>query len=171
MGGISVLVLLGIGGTILMILLGIILLLIIKLLIEYIFESIFIYNQCKKLKYKYPILSWIPIYNKIRLGKIADKNNVGIALFVLDIILTSLSIFIYRNLVYLTEDMVVLILQAIFVLILLCFILNMYLSHNIIKKATPKFAVLLNILNIFTFGFLRPIVLFIIRNNEKINVK
>lgn len=47
------------------------------------------------------------------------------------------------------------------------FILDIVVSHKIYINVTPKYGDILTVLSVLTFGILRPIFLFIIRN--KIN--
>ena len=55
-------------------------------LMNYIFESIFLYRVSQIRNYSHGFLAWIPFLNKLRLGQIAGKKNVGILLTILDII-------------------------------------------------------------------------------------
>ena len=58
-------------------------------LMNYIFESIFLYRVSQIRNYSHGFLAWIPFLNKLRLGQIAGKKNVGILLTILDIICTA----------------------------------------------------------------------------------
>lgn len=59
----------------------------------------------------------------------------------------------------------------VFIMFLICifvgFILDIVVSHKIYINVTPKYGDILTVLSVLTFGILRPIFLFIIRN--KIN--
>ena len=48
------------------------------------------------------------------------------------------------------------------------YILNTYLVHIIMKKTIPKLADILTIVNVFTLGISRGIVLFILRNRKEL---
>ena len=48
-------------------------------LMNYIFESIFLYRVSQIRNYSHGFLAWIPFLNKLRLGQIAGKKNVGIS--------------------------------------------------------------------------------------------
>ena len=159
MGGLSVFVILGILTSMYLLFIIIISIVIIYLFTNYIFESIFLYTVSKKLNYKFASASWIPFYNKCILGRIANKKAQGIALFIIDIIIIALVIFscLYKNISSSTSTIIFL---TTVILIIISFVLNIRISHNIIKKVTPKLADIITILNVFTIGFLRAIILF-----------
>ena len=136
-------------------------------LIQYFFESIFLYNAMKRKNYKYPITSWIPFYNKVNLGKISQNEKCGWLVFIFALLNISL-IVLFFALKDVPDFLNTIMFFVIIILVLLNFVLNIYLSYTIIKKVTSKFVDLLTLLNVFTLGFSRPIVLFIIRNNNKI---
>lgn len=48
--------------------------------------------------------------------------------------------------------------------VLLSFIMNIYISHQIIKKVYPKYGDWITVFNVLTLGFFRPISLFLVRN-------
>jgi len=48
------------------------------------------------------------------------------------------------------------------------FILNIYLSHRIMKKVMPRWADLLTLANVFTAGISRSIILFLLRNRKEL---
>ena len=47
------------------------------------------------------------------------------------------------------------------------FILDIIVSHKIYMKVTKKYGDILTVLNVVSFGILRPIILFVIRNKVK----
>ena len=81
MGGISVLVLIGFLTSIYILWILFLVCLTIYLLNDYIFESIFIYKVSKSK------LAFIPIYNKIILGKTFRENKLGFSIFLTDLLL------------------------------------------------------------------------------------
>lgn len=167
MGGISVLFILGILMSMYVIFVGILVVAVIYILVNYIFESIFLYKVSKKLKYKYSITSWIPFYNKCILGKIANRKTQGITIFIINLIIIALIVVSYFSTNF-SDTVNMTIFLSIIILMIVNFILNIIISHNIIKKVIPKFVDFLTLLNVFTFGFSRAIILFIIRNNDKL---
>lgn len=164
MGGISVFVLLGILTSVFLIFVIATLIIGLYLLINYIFESIFLYKVNKE---KHKIVAWIPFYNKYLLGKIADHKILGIVLSVIDIVNIILFMISYKF-HSLPSNINTIIFFLIILLLILSFIFNIVLSHSIMKKITPKFVDVLTILNIFTLGFSRPIILFLMRNSKKL---
>lgn len=164
MGGISVFVLLGILTSVFLIFVIVTLIIGLYLLINYIFESIFLYKVNKE---KHKIVAWIPFYNKYLLGKIADHKTLGIVLSVIDIVNIILFMISYKF-HSLPSNINNIIFFLIILLLILSFIFNIVLSHSIMKKITPKFVDVLTILNIFTLGFSRPIILFLMRNSKKL---
>lgn len=164
-----------IAGIILVLIIAWFVYLAIKSIITYIFESIFLYNVSKKENYKYPFISYIPIANKYYLGKVADKKAVGIVNIVVKVfVILWWMLFLYTDFyMYVlnpvsssateTHNTVINPIWGLIVLMLTNFILSTYLSHKIMKKVIGKKAVLFTILNIFTLGISRPIVLFSIR--------
>ena len=48
--------------------------------------------------------------------------------------------------------------------VLLSFIMNIYISHQIIKKVYPKYGDWITVFNVLTLGFFRSISLFLVRN-------
>ena len=86
MGGISVFILLSILMSMFIVFVVVALVVFAYMLINYIFESIFLYAVSKANHYKYPIASWIPFYNKCILGKVADKQGLGKLLCGIDVL-------------------------------------------------------------------------------------
>lgn len=167
MGGLSVFILLGILMSMFFVFIIIIFIVGLYLLINYIFESIFLYTVSKENHDKYPITSWIPFYNKCILGKVANKKSLGNFLCIIDII-TVILILISYFAVNLPPTLNTTIFFLIIILLVVSFILNIVLSHHIIKKVTEKLVDVLTILNVLTLGFTRSIILFIIRNHRKL---
>lgn len=165
MGGISVLALMGILSSLLIILIIIMIVVIIWLILSYIFESMAIYGMTKRLNYKYPILSFIPIYNKVYLGRIVNKEKIGKVLFIINLIelLFLCCFFTITN-----QDLSLIFFILSIITIITNLILKIYLTHSVIQKVTSKYAYLLTILNSLTLGITRPFMLFIVRKNNKI---
>lgn len=140
----------------------------IKAIITYIFETIFIFTISKKRTYKYPLISFIFPINKLYLGKIANSNKIGISLIInsfliiLWFVLLCIPIFLLSN-INLVNPILSKTFSVIIILSLVNFILNIYLTHKITKEVLGKKAFFLTLLNIFTLGISRPIVLFAIR--------
>lgn len=164
MGGISVLFLFGIFSALFYFILATIFIVLVYLLLSYIFESIAIGKMCKSLNYKHAYTSWIPFYNKFLLGRIASHKKLGAMLAIINFSVITIFIFLYNASSYSG-----LFLIFFFVLIILSFILNIVISHDIFKKAIGAYADILTIFSVLSLGLLRPIFLFVLRNNKKIN--
>lgn len=162
MGGISVLFLMSILSFMFFTFIAIFLAIIIYVIMTYIFESISIMCISKKLQYKATFTAWIPFYNKYLLSKIAGSKVLGLilALFNIGTVCTGLHCYFQAEFNYI-----------VFIIFLICifvgFILDIVVSHKIYKNVTPKYGDILTVLSVLTFGILRPIFLFIIRNNVK----
>lgn len=120
------------------------------------------------MNYNHALVSFIPIYNKVYLGKIANKESIGKILAINDLIkLISLCIFLNAT----NEKLSTILFFITIITIILSMIMKIYLTHHIVKKVTYKFADLLTVLNSITLGITRPFILFIVRKNAKIYVK
>ena len=161
MGGFSIMIILGIMMSIFYFFLAIIVLIAIYMLITYIFESISLQAFSKNLKYKYPILAWLPFYNKYILGKISGTYRLGILLSVSSLITFILGIYIFEGGTF------GYIFIIFFVLLLLNFILDLVITHKIFKKYIIKYSDILTVFSVLSLGFLRPIFMFIIRNRKE----
>lgn len=143
--------------------------------IKYILESMFLYSYSKRTGRVHPLTAWIPIYNKCILGRAAGMEAQGKYLCASEGIRVScyavllIGMFIESGEEDILRDAVFgIILLLLVLLAILSFILNIHLVHNIMKKVMPGKADLLTILNVFTLGISRPIILFLIRNNDKL---
>lgn len=166
MGGISVLVLLGIMSAIFYLFIAVFIIIVIYLVVVYIFESIFMMKVLKNSNKKGRLLAWLPFYNKYLLGKIADRRAQGIAILIINLIVVGVGVFFYLKPTFYAE------LFGIFLLLILInFILNIVVSHNIFKKALSKYGDILTIFSVLTLGLLRPIFLFVLRNKQELYLK
>lgn len=162
MGGISVLFLMSILSFMFFTFIAIFLAIIVYVIITYIFESISIMNMSKNLQYKATFAAWIPFYNKYLLSKIAGSKILGLILTLFNIGTVCIGLYCYFQ----NEFNYI-----VFIMFLICifvgFILDIVVSHKIYINVTPKYGDILTVLSVLTFGILRHIFLFIIRN--KIN--
>lgn len=163
MGGISVFVMLGMFTSVYLIFLIMFLAIIFYILLNYIFESIFLYSVVKRKNYDKKFLCWIPIYNKVIFGDISGNKKIGIWLALIDALIMILII----GMNFIFKDTTLISLITLFLLIAV-FCLETFLAHSVFKKAVPKIADILTLLNVFTLGISRPVILFIIRNNKNI---
>lgn len=162
MGGLSVFLLLGTMTVFFYFLIIIFLVVIVSMIVTYTFESIALMRMGKNLGYKKPIIAWIPFYNKYLLGKVAGNKPLGIILLIVD-----MGIFIsfigYRTVATYQE----IFWGTFFLGVFVSFIMNILLSHKIYAKFVGKRADIYTVLGVITFGFLRPIFLFMIRNKKE----
>lgn len=163
MGGISVFAMLGMFTSVYLIFLIMFLAIIFYILLNYIFESIFLYSVVKRKNYDKKFLCWIPIYNKVIFGDISGNKKIGIWLALIDALIMILII----GMNFIFKDTTLISLITLFLLIT-DFCLETLLAHSVIKKAVSKIADILTLLNVFTLGISRPVILFIIRNNKSI---
>ena len=163
MCGISVFVMLGMFTSVYLIFLIMFLAIIFYILLNYIFESIFLYSVVKRKNYDKKFLCWIPIYNKVIFGDISGNKKIGIWLALIDALIMILII----GMNFIFKDTTLISLITLFLLIT-DFCLETLLAHSVIKKAVSKIADILTLLNVFTLGISRPVILFIIRNNKSI---
>ena len=167
MGGLSIFILLSILMSMFFIFFIVVMAITIYILINYIFESIFLHTILKRKNYKYSSFSFIPFYNKCILGKVSEKRKLGISLGIIDAITVILIIISYTIKIF-PSTINTIIFFIIILLLILSFIFNLILTHSIIKKVYPKLTDILTIINVFTLGFFRSIILFFIRNNQNL---
>ena len=135
---------------------------------NYFMESFALYRLCKNSNYNHPILAWIPFYNRVILGEFADNKKMGYITFILNIIYWILFFIFIYFIDYIPEGIRNTWSTGITIISLITYILNIILVHLIMKKCIPKAADILTVLNVFTFGISKAIVLFILRNNKKL---
>lgn len=141
-------------------------------LMNYIFESIFLYRVSCVRGYSHRFLAWIPFLNKLRLGQIAEKKRIGILLMILDIVFIACFIEMCSTVDFAVDTSLDSIISIIWLITLpVIFILNIYLSHRIMKKVMPRWTDLLTLVNVFTAGISRSIILFLIRNRKELLVQ
>lgn len=162
MGGISVLFLMSILSFMFFTFIAIFLAIIFYVIVTYIFESISIMGMSKNLEYRATFTAWIPFYNKYLLSKIAGSKKLGVILALFNIGTVGTGLYCYFQ----TEFNYI-----VFIMFLVCifvgFILDIIVSHKIYMKGTKKYGDILTVLNVVSFGILRPIFLFVIRNKVK----
>ena len=155
MGGISVLVVLGLFMSFYALYLFLIFISIFYLVENYIFESHILYKKTHSKK------SWITYYSKYLLGKEVALEKEGLFLMMIEIMGT---ILFYLSLNVQLGSLDTIIFLLFLGCILLSFIMNIYISHQIIKKVYPKYGDWITVFNVLTLGFFRSISLFLVRN-------
>ena len=135
---------------------------------NYFMESFALYRLCKNNNYNHPVLAWIPFYNRVILGEFADNKKMGYATFILNIIYWILFFIFIYFIDYIPEGIRNIWSTGITVISLVTYVLNIILVHLIMKKCIPKAADILTVINVFTFGISKAIVLFVLRNNDKL---
>lgn len=131
---------------------------ILYLLYSYVFQSIASMCMLKNIGYAYPFTAWIPFYHKYLLGKIANKQILGAISGVLSFISICLCVHFYIHLDF--DSVLFSILTISFMTTL---IIETIIAHQIYKTHT-KYADIFTIFTILSFGILKPIFLFSIRN-------
>lgn len=170
MGGIAITAMIGFFMSILAIFIAVMAAIIIYATMNYVFESIFLYRICNRRGASHKFLAWIPFLNKIKLGKIAGRPKTGIVILILDLISLASAIGAYimfeKESPY--EEYLLWLMIGTFLAV---FVLNLYLSHHIMKKVMPRWTDLLTLVNVFTAGLSRSIILFLIRNRKELLVQ
>ena len=165
MAGFSISILMSIIMFMYLFFIAIFVAIILYLIIIYTFEGISIMCMGKKLKYKNIFTAWIPFYNKYVLGKISNSKVLGMISCVLSFISVLLGIRFYIQ-----QELEVALFIVLIISLIVTFILDTIISHKI-YKAPNKYGDILTIFNILSFGLLRPIFLFILRNKSiKVNI-
>ncbi len=137
---------------------------IIYLIIGYIFESIALTKISKDFGYKHTFTAFIPFYNKYILGNIAGNKLLGGLLGLIN--LYSFCQYVYCYFCCSVDDILYYIL--LFIGILIGFIIDIILTEKVFRKLTDKY-IILTIFSVISFGILRPIFLFAIRNKKIID--
>lgn len=158
MGGISVLVVLGLFMSFYALYLFLIFISIFYLVENYIFESLFLYNKTHSKK------SWIPYYSKYLLGKEVALEKEGLFLMMIEIMGINSFLSLFKCSIRFIDTIIFLLFLG---CILLSFIMNIYISHQIIKKVYPKYGDWITVFNVLTLGFFRSISLFLVEINNK----
>ena len=135
---------------------------------NYFMESFALYHLCKNSNYKHPGLAWIPYYNRVILGNFADNKKMGNITFILNIAFLILFFVFICFIDYIPEGIRDAYSTGISIISLITYVLNIILVHLIMKKSIPKVADILTVINVFTFGICKAIILFVLRNNDKI---
>lgn len=165
-----VLLMMGFFVPILIVVLLFLLVYLMLILFNYIMEGFALYRMCRNSNYAHPITAWIPYYNRIILGDFADNKKMGNILFISKLVSLLLQFVVYFILKANGND-VSAVKYINYIVLFLSFggyILDIILVHKIMKKAIPKAADVLTVINIFTFGISKAIILFVLRNNEKL---
>lgn len=164
MGGISVLVLVGILSAIFYLFLAAFLFIIIYLLITYLFESMALFRMCKNRGDRVVFLAFLPSYQKYLLGGLAQRKVLGIILMFVDILVIGLCVYFYCSHIFLAWAFLLLLL-----LLGISFILNTVIAHRIFKSTKIRYADIFTVFSILSLGLLRPVFLFLVRNNSELS--
>lgn len=136
-----------------------------SILLTYILESITLMKMSQKLKYKTPKVAFIPFYNKWILGKIANDKILGMILAIDDMI-----ILITWICDIILSQYHTIVAGILYICVFISFILNIVLTHKIYKRFQDRNGNLYTLLSVLTFGFLRPIFLFVSSNKKEENM-
>ena len=158
MGGFGIAILFSLFSFIYLFFVAIAIGFILYLLYSYVFQSIACMCMLKNIGYAYPLTAWIPFYHKYLLGKIANKQILGAISGVLSFIFICLCVHFYIHLDF--ESVLLTILTISLITISL---IDTIIAHQIYKTHT-KYANIFTIFTVLSFGILKPIFLFIIRN-------
>ena len=160
MGGISVMLLMGMLSAVYVFFIAVISVLIIYFAVSYVFESIAAMGMCKNLYYKHSGTAWIPFYNKYLLGKIAGNKALGIIEGVLNLSIATVAVLFF------CFELEIIGLIALLACAIASFVIDVIIADKIFKNLNIRYSYVLTVVNVLTFGLLRPIILFIFRNKQ-----
>ena len=159
MGGLSVIVLMNILLFLYILFITIFVAIILYIVISYTFEGISIMCMSKNMGYKNTFTAWIPFYNKYLL---AGNKIMGIISGILSFVSICLGIYFYIH-----KELEIVLFIILIISLIITFILDTIISHKIYISHTNKYGDILTIFNILSFGLLRPIFLFMVRNKSR----
>ena len=162
MGGFSVVVLMSILSFIYLFFIAIFVAVILYIIMSYTFQGISIMCMCKNMEYKNTFTAWVPFYNKYLLGSIAGNKIMGIISGTLSFVSICLGIYFYIH-----KELEIVLFIILIISLIITFILDTIISHKIYISHTNKYGDILTIFNILSFGLLRPIFLFMVRNKSR----
>ena len=155
MGGISVMLLMGMLSAMYVFFIAVIAVLIIYFAVSYVFE-------CKNLYYKHSGTAWIPFYNKYLFGKIAGNKALGIIEGVLNLSIATVAVLFFCF----ELEIGIIGLIALLACVIASFVIDVIIADKIFKNLNIRYSDVLTVVNVLTFGLLRPIILFIFRNKQ-----
>ena len=158
MGGFGIAILFSLFSFIYLFFVAIAIAVILYLLYSYVFQSIACMCMLKNIGYAYSLTAWIPFYHKYLLGKIANKQILGAISGVLSFIFICLCVHFYIHL-----DFESVLLTILTISLITTSLIDTIIAHQIYKTHT-KYADIFTIFTVLSFGILKPIFLFIIRN-------
>lgn len=162
MGGFSILLLISLLYTLFFIFIAIFFIVAAYVSITYVFESIAVSSMLKNKQASYPYRGWIPFYNKYLLGKEGDSDLTNI-LGTISAIMQCVVIFLGIH-IYIDGNMYPFLFFLFIIFSLMGFIFDTIIAHKIYKKKGIRYGDIFTVFSVLSFGFLRPIFLFIIRN-------
>ena len=164
MGGISVMLLIGMLSAVYVFFIMAIAALIIYFAVSYVFESIAAMSMCKNLYYKHSATAWIPFYNKYLLGKIAGNKALGIIEGVLNLTIATVAVLFFAFELEIGTIGIISLLAC----MIASFVIDVIIADKIFKNLNIKYKDVLTVVNVLTCGLSRPIILFIVRNNNNL---
>lgn len=165
MGGVSVTLLLGTAVIFFYMIIAMFFLTMTTVIMTYIFENIALMKISKNLGYQQCGMAWMPFYNKYILGKIAQNKVLGILLAIDDFLIFIISI------CYFTMNYPITVFYVILFFVIISLIFNIILTHKVYERMFEKRKDVYTVLSVLTFGFLRPIFLFTVRNKKEKKVE
>lgn len=164
MGGLGIFALVGMMSAFFYLFIVAFIFIVIYLLITYLFESMTLFRICKSRGDQVAFLAFVPSYQKYLLGMIAKKKWIGSILMIVDILV--IAFFLYSCCTQVLLEWMLLVLLF---LLFVSFILNTVIAHYIFKLTNIRYADILTVFSILSFGLLRPIFLFLLRNRSELS--
>lgn len=141
-------------------------------IIKYIFDGFGLMEMAKKKNEKYPWLSWVPYAKEYLRGKLSYNTNIGGIVFLCVTIGVSIVSFMVGFILgfvseYYNDLAIGIIIPYIFVMMLsVGYSVYYYITiYKLYKQFSKKYVIML-VFTILTGGFLAPIFIFAIRNNN-----
>ena len=127
----------------------------------YIFQSIGLYKISKMNGYKYPIIAWIPCVSQYIIGKFNKSSKLGV-------LYSILTIMKYLAIILLFNSNNFILFNLYLVYFVIYFVLDVFIMDRFYTKVfeNPN---IYTIITTYTFGFVKPIFIFMARYKLKNN--
>lgn len=159
MGALSVFFLMGILSTLFLIFVSLFIGILCTYVVGYLFEGFLVSSLLDTKNYR----GWIPFYNKYLLGNITGNHVLGIISSI-----CAFPVLIIGYVLFVMDELNYLLFVVFLVILIIGFIVDHIIAYHFLSKRC-KYASWLIVLSVFSCGFLRPIILFITKNYNKVS--
>lgn len=161
MGGISVLFLMGILSSLFLVFIFIFIAIFFTYVVGYLFEGLTA-SSFLKVQGQSSIKGWIPFYNKYLIGQYAGVSTLGIVSAI-----CAAPILILGYVLFFTGHMNHILLGLFLLFLLVGFITDHIIAYQYLSKRS-RYVNLLVAISVLTVGFLRPVILFTMKDKQTI---